>query len=618
MVNTCPMCLKDYTALNQHLLVTHKAWNKDERELLVKLAGGKISVRLHKCPVPSCVQGTFTRLDRHMNTHKELSAASKDKLLKVVRKRLMLDTLAGLRATNPTVPMVSRLDLDQAEGLEWDKEEEEEEEEEGEEGEEGEGLVAKLKRTIVSMNDALQVAHGYNRTLKRSYVALQRKYVKLQKQMQIFGPAEPPALQTSEAGPFYSCRSTEFPDLNVLLECFKKMQEGPDPSPKLLNNVQSKLNRIRTFVGWMIRDKTQLGRLQFLCDVDRLREWVKSLRGSKLALSTTLNYLKNVRQFLRFIQEMPPPSSSINKNDLKRVIKELTASIKSWNRPVVLHQLRVKEKKDAALHSIKDLQECRRLALVAIPKVISKLEKHHTTTDRNKLFGLVLAYLASLYGHQAGVFLNLTDEQVSKAVYGPKENDYLIKVEEQKTNESFGTATMLLTDQEYGWLSFIISLKKKWAKGGEEVSKFLFFNTTFSQDMNLNNYLKSAWSNMQLSGEATFTSLRSAVETFARDRHGEHSQKWKKMARLMCHDTKTSDTYYTMEQTRKGRQLFEEAQEEEEEGAEGEEDKDEEEEGGEDDKDEEEEGGEEDKDEEEGEEDKDDGEERRTKRRRER
>ncbi|XP_034082122.1 uncharacterized protein LOC117552651 isoform X4 [Gymnodraco acuticeps] len=534
MVNTCPMCLKDYTALNQHLLVTHKAWNKDERELLVKLAGGKISVRLHKCPVPSCVQGTFTRLDRHMNTHKELSAASKDKLLKVVRKRLMLDTLAGLRATNPTVPMVSRLDLDQAE--------------------------------------------------------------------------------------------------DVLLECFKKMQEGPDPSPKLLNNVQSKLNRIRTFVGWMIRDKTQLGRLQFLCDVDRLREWVKSLRGSKLALSTTLNYLKNVRQFLRFIQEMPPPSSSINKNDLKRVIKELTASIKSWNRPVVLHQLRVKEKKDAALHSIKDLQECRRLALVAIPKVISKLEKHHTTTDRNKLFGLVLAYLASLYGHQAGVFLNLTDEQVSKAVYGPKENDYLIKVEEQKTNESFGTATMLLTDQEYGWLSFIISLKKKWAKGGEEVSKFLFFNTTFSQDMNLNNYLKSAWSNMQLSGEATFTSLRSAVETFARDRHGEHSQKWKKMARLMCHDTKTSDTYYTMEQTRKGRQLFEEAQEEEEEGAvstkkqestppqsdEGEEDKDEEEEGGEDDKDEEEEGGEEDKDEEEGEEDKDDGEERRTKRRRER
>ncbi|KAI4809053.1 hypothetical protein KUCAC02_017968, partial [Chaenocephalus aceratus] len=460
MVNACPMCLKEYTSLNQHLLVTHKVWNKDERELLVKLAGGKIDVRLQKCPVPSCVTGKCTRLDRHMNTHKELSAASKDKMLKVVRKRLMLDTLAGLRATHPTVPMVSRLDLDQAEE-----------------------------------------------------------------------PLAPSALQTSEAGPFYSCQSTDFPDLNLLLECFKKTQEGPDPSPKLRNNVQSKLNRISTFVGWMIRDKTQLARLQCLCDVDRLRGWVN---------------------FLRFIQEMPPPSSSINKNDLKRVIKELTASIKSWNRPVVLHQLRVRENKD--LHSIKDLQECRRLALVAIPKVISKLKKHHTTTDRNKLFGLVLAYLASLYGHQAGVFLNLTDEQVSKAVYGPKGNDYLIKVEENKTEESFGTAKMLLTDQEYGWLSFIISLKKKWAKG--EVSKFLFFNTTFSQDMNLNKYLKSAWSNMQLSGEATFASLRSAVETFARDRHGEHSQKWKKMARLMCHDTKTSDKCYamevTMEQARKG------------------------------------------------------------------
>ncbi|KAJ4921910.1 hypothetical protein JOQ06_022174 [Pogonophryne albipinna] len=286
---------------------------------------------------------------------------------------------------------------------------------------------------------------------------------------------------------------------------FKELQEGPEPAPKLINNVQSKLHRIRQFVGWMSHGKTDLGKLEFLGDLDILRGWVKSLRTNNMSLTTTLHYLKNVRQFVVFIQETPPPSSRLSKRDLTRVVRELKASIKSWMRPVVLHQMRVKGKKDATMHSIKELQECRRLAL------------HHTTLDQSNLFGYVTAYLASLYGHRLGVFLNMTDEQVSQAVYGPEGNDYLIKVEDHKTNESFGTAKLLLSYQEYSW--------------------------------NLTKYVKRAWSDMQLRGEATFTSLRSAVATFARNRHGEDSQERKTMVRLMCHDTATSDKFYTMDLT---------------------------------------------------------------------
>ncbi|KAK1875453.1 Upstream activation factor subunit spp27 [Dissostichus eleginoides] len=216
--------------------------------------------------------------------------------------------------------------------------------------------------------------------------------------------------------------------------------------------------------------------------------------------------------------------------------------------------MRVKGKKDATIHSIKELQECRRLALVAIPKLLSRLEEQHTTTDQCNLFGYVAAYLASLYGHRLGVFLNMTDVQVSQAVHGPEKNDYLLKMEDHKTNESFGTAKMLLSDQEYGWLMDIIHLKT-------------------NPDKNLTKYVKRVWSEMHLEGEATFTSLRSAVATFARDRHGEDSQDRKSMARLMCHDTATSDKFYTMdltmEQARKGRLLFEEAQKEGEESVTG-------------------------------------------------
>ncbi|KAJ4921926.1 hypothetical protein JOQ06_022190 [Pogonophryne albipinna] len=80
------------------------------------------------------------------------------------------------------------------------------------------------------------------------------------------------------------------------------------------------------------------------------------------------------------------------------------------------------------MHSITELQDCRRLALVAIPKRLSKLEGHFTNIDLWKLFGCVTAYLASLCGHRLGVFLNMTDVEVSQAVHGPEKDDYLLKV----------------------------------------------------------------------------------------------------------------------------------------------------------------------------------------------
>ncbi|KAK5875315.1 hypothetical protein CesoFtcFv8_027805 [Champsocephalus esox] len=304
-----------------------------------------------------------------------------------------------------------------------------------------------------------------------------------------------------------------------LIGGLQELQEGLEPAPKLINNVQSKLHRIRQFVS---HGNTNLGKLLFLGNMGRLRGWVKSLRTNMMSLTTTLHYLKNVRQFVVFIQETPPPSSCLSKTNLRRVVRELKASIKSWGRPVVLHQMRVKGKKDATMHSMKELQECCRLALVAIPKLLSQLEKHHTYLDQCSLFGYVTAYLASLYGHRLGVFLNLTDEQVSRAVYEPEGNDYLIKVEDHKTNESFGTAKLLLSDKEYGWFLAIIRLKRKWAIG-VKISKYVFHNTTFSPEKNLTKYVKRVWSDMKLRGEATFTSLRSAVATFARDRHGKHS-----------------------------------------------------------------------------------------------
>ncbi|KAJ4918478.1 hypothetical protein JOQ06_022060 [Pogonophryne albipinna] len=400
------------------------------------LASGRLNIRSEACPVPSCTTQKGSRLDRHMKSHTELCPEAKKTLLSNLKRHLILETLRTLRVSNPAVPMASSLDLEEAaRGLEEEKEVEEEEE--------GEGQLVKLKAEVAELkkqnkdlNDGMELSQAYNVKLKKAYMLVKRKLVKANKNQVIFGTLEHslpgPLVVEKEIEPFGKMQFPPFPDhipvLNAVLEEYREMQEGPDPSAKLKNNVQSKLHRIRNCMAWMSQGKSGLAKLQFLGDQNRIRGWVKYLAKNGMALTTTLHYLKNVRQFLEYLKETPPKNSCLSQLDLVKVIREVKMSISSWNRPVVLHQMKIKGQKDAAMHTIKELQDCRKLALVAIPKLISKLESEFSHANLWKLYGYVTAYLASLYGHRLGVFLNMTDVEVSQAVYGPEKDDYLIKV----------------------------------------------------------------------------------------------------------------------------------------------------------------------------------------------
>lgn len=58
---------------------------------------------------------------------------------------------------------------------------------------------------------------------------------------------------------------------DVLLEEFRGHQLGADPSPRLVNNVGSKLFRIRNFVSFMAVGQPELASLCFLNDTARMR-----------------------------------------------------------------------------------------------------------------------------------------------------------------------------------------------------------------------------------------------------------------------------------------------------------------------------------------------------------
>ncbi|XP_056598626.1 uncharacterized protein LOC130417257 [Triplophysa dalaica] len=110
----CPVCLKQYSQLSQHLRVFHRVVNGDERRLLLALESGRIEYRMGRCPVLGCGKDT-TRLDRHLKCHTELSKKAYQNAVDEVKKNKIKAHLAALRASNPKPPMATVLDLQEVE-----------------------------------------------------------------------------------------------------------------------------------------------------------------------------------------------------------------------------------------------------------------------------------------------------------------------------------------------------------------------------------------------------------------------------------------------------------------------------------------------------------------------
>lgn len=113
----CPLCLHGYHQLSQHLRVTHKVINSQERKLLLAISSGRVDVRKGTCPVPSCGKST-SRMDRHLKDHTELTRVAQQETMQVLKRRKIIHDLTELRASNPAMPMASTLDLEEAQNLE--------------------------------------------------------------------------------------------------------------------------------------------------------------------------------------------------------------------------------------------------------------------------------------------------------------------------------------------------------------------------------------------------------------------------------------------------------------------------------------------------------------------
>ncbi|XP_058474053.1 cyclin-dependent kinase 11A [Solea solea] len=109
----CPICGKVLVFVSRHLRVTHKILNEKERAILNNMATGRTVVPPGPCPMLMCLP-YILHIEKHIRTHLDMGVAWQDGAIRALKRSTALRLLADLRASNPSPPMVSRLDLDEA------------------------------------------------------------------------------------------------------------------------------------------------------------------------------------------------------------------------------------------------------------------------------------------------------------------------------------------------------------------------------------------------------------------------------------------------------------------------------------------------------------------------
>ncbi|CAL8334440.1 unnamed protein product [Lota lota] len=169
-----------------------------------------------------------------------------------------------------------------------------------------------------------------------------------------------------------------------------------------------------------------------------------------------------------------------------------------------------------------------------IPKLLKKLQAACTHSHLELVYGYICGYLAIVSGHRPVVFTSMRMLEIIDAEY--KDEKYVVWVKDHKTQKSFGHATLPMYAEEYQWLRDVADV----VHGLFPESDLVFVRRDGKPVNKLNQLLRNAWKHAGLSGDITFSMVRSSVSTQKHLTAEERSR----VATSMCHDVATAEKFY--------------------------------------------------------------------------
>ncbi|XP_054899205.1 uncharacterized protein LOC129368304 isoform X2 [Poeciliopsis prolifica] len=447
----CPLCDYPYKYMGKHLQSRHFVKNAKEKRLLTNFATGRVNFRHLSCPVPGC-GFSKTRLDRHLEQgHPELDGEKLAELIKGIKRKVTIDSLRALRASDPSPPLVSNLDVgddeeemmvDNAEAISDDgvpstscsscQKKSAEITELWRKLRNKERLIKKAKAIIASMSEELRKAKigpGVESEAEASGGLLPDS-----EEEDSSAAEEPP----KPSDPVLSVLNAykEFPSsILQYMEQYWVHLKGSMGTRKHIENQKSKVGRVMMFFKFMTEGRSVLPNWTFLENIRRIHEWPEHLYGEQKAITTIKLYLVNVLEFLTFFRETPPSTARVSKKSLVAVVRAISCDLRRLAKRVVLRQMQVKKKKVVNLIPKEDLRACQKSARRRIPMLLEALRLLPCPNVKRKFFGYFGAYCASLYGHRTGVLTNMcvgeVDEARAEAELG--HDGFVINVKEHKT-----------------------------------------------------------------------------------------------------------------------------------------------------------------------------------------
>ncbi|MEQ2242072.1 hypothetical protein ILYODFUR_032062, partial [Ilyodon furcidens] len=302
----------------------------------------------------------------------------------------------------------------------------------------------------------------------------------------------------------------------AVLNDFEKYQIGPHISKKDVKNVHQARSHAESFVMFMLRGlPSRAGRrdLIFLDQVERLQQFPWYLAKKGYAPSTIAFALDTVTQFLEHIMTGFQMSSKITQKQLSKLCSEMKRVQAEMTINMGVHSQKVLPKKTEIDDNAAKNNTFLTAARKNIPTLLQRLDKTpNVIRDHNRLMGYFLGYLAIVSGHRSVVFTSMTKGDVVVAGNTKSKRRFHIMVGDDKPLDGSAKASVVLTEEEYGWLEKLINISCC-----DETSQcqFLFHTVLGTKIYKPQNILQEAWIDCGLKGAVTFSQIRSPVQTQA-------------------------------------------------------------------------------------------------------
>uniref|UniRef100_A0AAV2JUB8 Uncharacterized protein n=1 Tax=Knipowitschia caucasica TaxID=637954 RepID=A0AAV2JUB8_KNICA len=442
---------------------------------------------------PCCAKKGVVRLDKHLqDRHNKTSSDERAALLREAKRAAIVKELRDLRLSDPSVPLVSELDIDQPND-----------------------------NPLMELDEAGTSYHMDQERPGPSRVNFKARIQRLEARLT--------SLERSHALLLKKCRSLQVAPAPVAPTSAQKGEH--------VDKLQNTDFLYGKYMAQGVAADCLTRSVRFLNRLDHLRGYPTYLVQKGYKSTTIKNMMTNIIMFLRHVGKRFPRKTGLRPAEAQNIEYELQRIQRDIQREVLVHRQKILRKKSADQLDPRDSVAFLDRAKRAIDAIIGR-------KDPDELHGLgmgyILGYLAIVTGHRAVVFHHVTKESVQEADSWKSGTRFQVLVDDHKTSRTFGQASLVLERHEFNWLR-VLATGEVCTEECREVDN-IFHAPSGGPIRQVSELINRAWAAAGLGGSISFNKIRSSVSTQANDHLTEEERR--RVARAMCHDPATASRFY--------------------------------------------------------------------------